>query len=114
MFLSADDVQFAQGLAEYDIPLGVTHINDSAFRNAALVTIRFPPTIKTIGSLAFANCTSLVNAVLPSTLKSIGGGAFAGCKSLVSVVLPSSLEMIETGAFFGTTIGNIEMISCRC
>lgn len=54
-----------------------------------------------IPSIAFRNCSNLVQVVLPNTIKSIGTNAFYGLKKLVAVNIPSSVRKVENSAFEG-------------
>ncbi|MGN0517722.1 MAG: ubiquitin-like protein [Acutalibacteraceae bacterium] len=54
-------------------------------------------TVKTIGTNAFLNCTSLASVTIPSGVKTIGHTAFAGCTSLESIFLPNSLNDTQAG-----------------
>lgn len=47
------------GLSELLIPDGVTSIGGHAFRNSGLIEITIPSSVKTIGALAFVDCTKL-------------------------------------------------------
>ena len=65
-----------------------------------LIKIKFPQSLKHIGTKAFAGCTSLVKLVLPPNLETIGMGAFEGCFSLRgNIRLPLSLRTIQWHAF---------------
>lgn len=50
--------------------------------------------VKTIGSFAFNNCTSLANFTIPKTVTSIGDYAFDGCTKLKDVILEDSGDEI--------------------
>lgn len=54
-----------------------------------------------ISSIAFRNCSNLVEVTLPNTIKLIGVNAFYGLKKLVAVNIPSSVRIVENGAFEG-------------
>merc|ERR1712038_177772 len=59
--------------------------------------------VKSIGSYAFYECSSLASVTLPPSLTSVESMAFFGCNSLVSMKLPPSLTTIGHGAFFDCT-----------
>jgi len=68
-----------------------------AFYNPALLSykpsltmITLPPTIKSIGELAFYYCWNLTSINVPASVKSIGEYAFYGCYALSSFSVNSS------------------------
>lgn len=65
--------------------------------------------VKSIGELAFADCTSLKRVVLPAGVSSIDYGAFRGCTSLESITFRPGLKYIGESAFFGC--GNLREIA---
>ena len=80
---------------EYNVPEGVTSIEDYAFygcRNLSLIS--FPESLSSIGKYAFSGCTSLNSLSLPEGLVSIPDGVFDGCSSLTSISLPQNLTSI--------------------
>ena len=74
----------------------------SCFEGAKAKSIAIPY-VKTIGSYAFRNCTSLENIKLPSTLLSIQSSAFNGCSSLKSIIIPDSVTSISQSVFANCT-----------
>ncbi len=91
-------------LKEVVIEDGVTSIGSVAFAGCtSLVSVTIPNGVTSIGSVAFAGCTSLVSIILPDGVTSIGDDAFYGCSSLTSIILPDSVISIGSGAFFGCT-----------
>ena len=70
----------------YDIPNSVKSIGSSAFENCtSLASVTIPNSVKSIGSSAFENCTSLASVTIPNSVTSIGSSAFSGCSNLKSV-----------------------------
>jgi BspA type Leucine rich repeat region (6 copies) len=71
-----------------------------------------PNSVTTIGSFAFAGCTSLTNVTIGNGVSSISDGAFNSCIGLTSVRIPDSVVSIGNWAFTGcgnltnVTIGN--------
>ena len=66
-----------------ELPEGMTHLPNGAFRNcAALLSVSCPKTLRVIGSYAFYGCTSLARADFNDGLTSIGKRAFMNTKSL--------------------------------
>lgn len=79
----------------------VTEIEGNAFRaNFGLMSVTIPNSIKSIGSDAFANCSSLASAKIGDGVETIGGGAFYGC-NLVSVTIGKNVNKIGVNAFAG-------------
>lgn len=68
-----------------------------------------PNTIDSIGTWAFARCSSLTNMTIPNDVTSIGDSAFSGCTSLKSVTIPNSVTSIGREAFYGC--GSLENIT---
>lgn len=82
--------------------LPVQEIADAAFASCDLLTsLSLPDSLTTIGSDAFALCTSLKAIELSSNLQSLGSGAFSQCRALTSIRLPDSLTSIQHSTFRG-------------
>lgn len=60
--------------------------------------------LETVGSWAFAICSSLKQINLPSSLKTLGNASFYRCTSLASITLPENLTRIEYDAFGDCTM----------
>ncbi|MFW5851923.1 MAG: leucine-rich repeat domain-containing protein, partial [Bacteroidota bacterium] len=95
-------------LEEIAIPLSVTKIGDSAFKNCtSLDSLSFAdPYLKSdesllecIGNWAFYNCHALESLTVPEGVTEIGDGAFYGCTYVDQLNLPSSLLKIGDNAF---------------
>lgn len=72
----------------------VTEIAVNGFLSAAkLVRVKLPSSIKKIGNMAFANCTSLQRVVMANVVE-IGNNAFYRCTSLEHLVLPQSVQVV--------------------
>lgn len=83
---------------------GTQCIDEYAFYGCgALREINFPSTLMHVGSGAFADCTSLTEAIFTSSHKiTIENNAFADCTSLAKVEIPEgALAQITHGAFAG-------------
>lgn len=84
----------------YTIRSGTTLVEDRAFDGAySLTGVVIPSTVTSIGSGAFAHCTSLTSAVFPEGNKFIRDWMFDGCRSLTSVSIPSTVTSIGYRAF---------------
>ena len=59
-----------------------------------------PPSVRTIGRLAFAGSNTLTAITLPEGLDTIGNYAFQSCSQLGSVSIPSTVRVIGNYAFY--------------
>ncbi len=84
------------------VPIGVTSIGSGAFANcSSLMVIIIPNSVVSIGSAAFSNCGNLQNVKIPSSVTRIGSSAFSGCSSLESIEIPNSVTKIDESTFQG-------------
>ena len=85
---------------EFEIPSGVTKIEERAFAGSCeLESVVVPGSVEIIENRAFASCRSLRSVVLSEGVASIGTSAFEACYALTSVKLPKSLKKIGDKAF---------------
>ena len=85
------------------LPEGLVEIDTSAFaRCTNLKSIRFPSSLKLIGSNAFYS-SGITSIDLPEGLNALSSYCFSECKNLKSVKLPDNLDMINSQAFAGCT-----------
>ena len=63
--------------------------------------ITFDSLVTTIGTSAFAGCTTLSSITIPAGVTSIGGSAFQNCTSLPNITIPVGITSISSNAFTG-------------
>ena len=94
-FMSGNDV-----ITSIALPATAETIGTSAFAGcSSLQNVTLPPTLTSITAYAFSDCIRLSNITLPSTLTNIGRCAFENCSSLTSINIPGSVAKIEDTAF---------------
>ncbi len=94
------------------IPEFVGEISKEAFEYwYKLKSIEITKNVKTIGSSAFENCSSLnsITFSTPSNLESIRDNSFRNCFSLTSITIPESIKEIGNYAFQGCS--NLESVT---
>ena len=78
----------------------VTVIADSVFsKHDELISVTIPQSVKTIGSNAFSECTSLKHVDLPAQLTLISDSLFEGCDNLTDIIIPENVTQIGAFAF---------------
>ena len=97
----------------YEIPQGVTTIDEGAFASNKLQTdttinnylqrIVLPDSVISIGNGAFSKCFALNDVTLGNNVKSIGSGAFYGCSQIKKLMIPKSTSFVDDTAFTGCT-----------
>jgi hypothetical protein len=86
--------------AYYNIPKGVTSIENGAFSLCGRLTnISIPDTVRKIGDFAFSGCISLQSISIPFSVTHIGIQAFFNCETLTQIKIPNSIVHIGDGAF---------------
>ncbi len=80
--------------------IGLTFINDDAFRSCSnLTSIEIPNFVTSIGDYAFYYCRSLTSIKIPNSVIFIGDYAFYWCIDLTSIEIPNSVTSIGSHAF---------------
>ena len=87
----------------YDIILraDTVRINDNAFLDSGIRSIRIPDTVKSIGNRAFYSCMALKSVRMSSYLEELGTYAFYSCSALKEIYIPGTVKVISDNAFNG-------------
>lgn len=89
-----------KGAARYEIPDGVTAVEESGFLHCwSVESVSMPSSLVKLGPSAFHGCGLMTNIAIVEGLAEIGFWAFNNCSSLVTISLPASVTNI-TGAPF--------------
>ena len=82
------------------IPKSVKSIGTLAFNQCSdFTSITIPEGVTSIGDYAFSSCDGLKSVVIPDGVTTIGDAAFRGCRNLTSVNIPNSITHIGESAF---------------
>jgi hypothetical protein len=73
------------------------------YDNEYIKGIILPPTLTSIGRIAFFGCRYLTGVTIPNSVTSIEDSAFEGCSGLASVTIPGSVSSIGKHAFYNTS-----------
>ena len=77
---------------------------------SAILDIKLPATLKSIGSYTFYRCYGLTQIVIPEGVTSIGENVFRECYSLKDISLPTTLTQIGSYTFYQcSSIETIEL-----
>lgn len=89
--------------ATYQIPNGVTTINEYAFDGCTgIVSLNASSSsLTSVGRSAFNNCTKLTSLTIGTGVTSIGSFAFSGCIALKEVTIPDKVVSMGEQAFKG-------------
>ena len=99
---------------QYTIPGTVKTIGTKAFLNVTtLKDVKLPASLITINDYAFQNCTGFTTIAIPSTVKTIGGLAFYGCQNLETVTGMEGVTTCRGEAFDKTNIKAITFPSLK-
>lgn len=88
------------GCQATNMPSSITSIGSGAFAYCtSLTSIYIPNSVTSIGGSAFSSCSSLNSITIPNSVTSIGSDAFQNCNSLKSITIPNSVTSIGSYAF---------------
>lgn len=110
-FVPLNDPMSGPDFSEADmlLPGNLTIIEEEAFMNMPVITVRCPETLTEIGAGAFRNCRNLRNIYIPAGVQTIADDAFAGCTNLIIWGEAGSYAEIyaeEKGIRFAESAGN--------
>lgn len=72
--------------------------------NDAIVSLKIPGSVVSIGEFAFADCKNLTDVTFSGNTEIIGFSAFRNCAGLRNVTLSEGLKKIDDCAFYGCTL----------
>ncbi len=107
--LNGDDYYQIQNRMPNLISIDMTNVAMEALpdhffsQRSALLEIKLPKTLKSIGTSAFQYCYGLTSMVLPEGLTTINPTAFYYCKDLKTINLPASLTALGRECFYECT-----------
>lgn len=98
---SAEDVEIPESLEFQGENYPVTEIDEEAFYDTSINSVKISSTVQKIGSMAFQSCGSLKNVDFSEadSLEIIEDQAFASDDALESIKIPGSVSTIGEGAF---------------
>jgi hypothetical protein len=70
--------------------------------NTALVSVKLPENITSVGEFAFSDCRGLDSIIIPNSVTTIKDGAFSYCSGLTGIIIPNSV----------TTVGGVAFSDC--
>ncbi|MBQ1610653.1 MAG: leucine-rich repeat protein [Muribaculaceae bacterium] len=77
----------------------VVGLETNTFSGCPITSVSLPPTVNSIGSSAFDQCSSLTSVNIPDGVTVIREYCFNCCRSLKSIVIPNSVTKLEDFAF---------------
>lgn len=109
---SGEDFYGCKFTGELIIPEYITNIPTYSFCGNHNTSIKFPSSLKEIGSAAFDGQSRLnCDIVLPEGFQIIGEAAFSGCSQITGILLPSTTQTIQSNAFLDCW--NVSRIICN-
>ncbi len=90
----------------FAVPSGVTHIGDSAFRNAqGLISVTLSEGVTDVDTTAFEWCDALQTVTIAHSVESIGYAAFVNCDAITDVYYEGTYEMRNSTLTIDSTGG---------
>ena len=86
-------------ITSIDLHEGITQIDEGAFMDTGLVSVKLPSTLRTIDYQVFLGCQDLRQVIIPEGVTAIEHGAFKGCIALENVTIADSVQEIWEFAF---------------
>lgn len=86
------------------IESGVEEIENGAFSDCQITSVKIPDSVKKIGDGAFRNCAKLTNIETPGALSELNDGVFYNCGVLETVKINEGTKTICRTAFEGTSM----------
>lgn len=80
----------SESLTDVSISPGVTELSAVMFNSSKITHIELPETIKTIGEMAFVNCSDLLSVNIPSSVSEMGDNVFKNCPNVTVSVIKDS------------------------
>lgn len=84
---------------EFSYFTGITNLQNEAFKDSKLTSIKLPDTLREVGKSIFENCTNLKNITLSEGLESISEKMFLNCSNLNYIIIPTNIKSIGKNAF---------------
>ncbi len=91
------------GIRHLALPNTVKKVDNNAFKDSDIETIKLPESLEEISEYAFSGCSSITNISIPDGVKKIGKNAFENCSQLKSITIPSGITEIKSATFAGCT-----------
>ena len=88
-----------RNLTSLTLPESVKRIEDEAFADCGLTSLRVPDSVTYMGESVFEYSDSVAEVVLSEGLTEVGHSTFDGCVDLCKVVLPSQLNQLSAMMF---------------
>ena len=86
------------------IESGVEEIENGAFSDCQITSVKIPDSVKKIGDDAFRNCTKLTIIETPGALSELNDYVFYNCGALETVKINEGTKTIHEKAFIGASI----------
>jgi hypothetical protein len=92
---------YGAAIQNFDIPYDITTLGTAVFSQSALRSIRIPPTVRSMGSSIFSDCSYLSEVIFEQgmVLQELPSNTFFGCTALQTVTLPYTVTSIGASAF---------------